>query len=119
MKSMICINCPIGCTLQVYEDDGKIMVTGNACKRGKTYGVSEYTKPMRMVTSLMKVEGTHKPLPVRLTAPIAKADIGKVLCRISSEKAPANAKQYDVLIHDISGQRRRRDCDCRCFYIAA
>jgi CxxC motif-containing protein len=103
MKSMICISCPVGCTLQVYEDDGKIKVTGNACKRGETYGVSEYTRPVRMVTSLMRVEGTHRPLPVRLTVPIAKADIGKALQEIAAATAPAGTKQYDVLIYDILG----------------
>ena len=43
-KEMTCISCPVGCRLTVYEKDGKIIIEGNACKRGEVYGISEMTK---------------------------------------------------------------------------
>lgn len=101
VKEMICISCPMGCTLQVYEESGKIMVTGNTCKRGQAYGVSEYTNPVRMVTSMMRVEGQRRPLPVRLSQPVPKGAIAGVLKAIAGVCAPRSARQYDVLIQDV------------------
>ena len=43
-KEMTCISCPVGCRLTAYEKDGKIIIEGNACKRGEVYGISEMTK---------------------------------------------------------------------------
>lgn len=34
----ICIMCPMGCPLDINKVDGKIVVTGNTCKRGEIYG---------------------------------------------------------------------------------
>lgn len=35
-KEMICIMCPMGCRMTVYEKDGEIKVEGNTCPRGKS-----------------------------------------------------------------------------------
>ena len=56
-REMICINCPMGCPLTVtQDDDGKITVTGNTCKRGEAYGITEMTAPKRVVTSIVRVD---------------------------------------------------------------
>ena len=57
MKELICINCPMGCHLKVDDTDkSNIIVTGNTCPRGKTYGINEVLHPLRMVTSLVRVK---------------------------------------------------------------
>ena len=56
MKELICINCPMGCHLSVDDSDlNNIIVTGNTCPRGKTYGINEILHPKRMVTSSVNV----------------------------------------------------------------
>ena len=57
-REMICINCPMGCHLTVDDTDkNNIVVTGNTCPRGVTYGINEVTAPKRMVTGSVKVNG--------------------------------------------------------------
>ena len=102
-KEMICISCPVGCMLQVWQDNGKINVEGNACKRGEVYGVSEFTQPVRMVTSIARVAGKNRPLPVRLSKAVPKTAVPEILAEIARIVAPAEAKQYDVLLKDIAG----------------
>lgn len=51
----ICIMCPIGCALDIDKIDNNVVVKGNTCKRGNDYGISEFTAPKRMVTSLVKL----------------------------------------------------------------
>lgn len=52
----ICINCPMGCPLEIKEENGQIKVYGNTCKRGETYGIEEYTHPRRAVTTLVRMK---------------------------------------------------------------
>ncbi|HPE69005.1 MAG TPA: DUF1667 domain-containing protein [Thermotogota bacterium] len=74
-KKMVCISCPLGCTLAVsYSEDGKeIAVSGNRCPRGVTYAEHEIRDPRRVVTSNVKVLGGEWPLAsVKTTGPIPK-----------------------------------------------
>ena len=51
-RNLTCIVCPLGCSLEV-ELDGKnvVSVSGNTCKRGEGYAVSEFTNPVRNISS--------------------------------------------------------------------
>ncbi|MBF0385972.1 MAG: DUF1667 domain-containing protein [Candidatus Omnitrophica bacterium] len=73
-KQFICIECPNSCLLVVETKDGKVTgVSGNKCKRGETYAVSEVENPVRNFTSLVKAEGLEiKMVPVKTSAPIQK-----------------------------------------------
>ena len=46
-KELICIGCPIGCSMTVFaEEEGeerRITVSGNTCKKGREYAVKEIT----------------------------------------------------------------------------
>ena len=67
----ICINCPMGCPLEITEEDGKIVVRGYTCKRGLEYGVSEYTAPVRTVTTLVRTSD-GRVVPVKTSVPVPK-----------------------------------------------
>ena len=42
LKKLTCIECPIGCDMEVELEDGKVLsVTGNSCPRGKLYAENE------------------------------------------------------------------------------
>ena len=38
-KQFVCISCPMGCPLRVWEENGEVKVEGNTCPRGKAYGI--------------------------------------------------------------------------------
>ena len=63
VQNVTCVQCPMGCSLSVYIDSAGAVtnVEGNSCPRGKAYGEAEVTHPVRMVTSLMRVENTFHP----------------------------------------------------------
>ena len=71
-RNLTCIVCPIGCSLEIEIEDGKVIdVKGNTCPRGKQYGISECTNPERMVTTTIRCEN-GMVLPVKTDRPIPK-----------------------------------------------
>lgn len=91
----ICINCPMGCPLEIYEEEGKVVVKGYTCKRGLDYGVSEFTRPVRVVTTLVRT-ADGKVASVKTSAPVPKDKIFDVLERMRSIVMPADCKIGDV-----------------------
>lgn len=103
-KEFICIVCPSSCRLAVSDDSGEISVTGNTCKRGLEHGISEFTNPMRMLTSTVAISGGTCPrLPVISTAEIPKEKLREALDAVYKTKAAAPVKCGDVLIENICG----------------
>ena len=59
-RNLICINCPMGCPLEVTIENGEVTnVTGNTCPRGAAYAKKEVTAPPRIVTSSVRVSGSQ------------------------------------------------------------
>ncbi|MCI9512825.1 MAG: DUF1667 domain-containing protein [Oscillospiraceae bacterium] len=105
-KEMVCINCPLGCRLQVEMQAGTATaVTGNRCKRGQDYAVQEAVCPLRVLTGNMRAHGCERPFPVRSSAPIPKAML--ILCSQELRRIrPAPPIQVgDVVIRDILGTK--------------
>ena len=78
---LICIVCPIGCTLKV-EHDGKeiINIEGNICERGVDYSEKELFDPTRTLTSSVLVKNGELPLAsVRTTGQIPKPMVWGVI----------------------------------------
>lgn len=100
--SIICISCPIGCHMTVTQSDaGEWSVTGNACNRGKTYGIAECTHPVRIVTSLVLVDGTTRPIAVKTREGIPKEKIFEVLGAIRQAIATPPIRLGDVIVADV------------------
>jgi CxxC motif-containing protein len=104
-REITCIACPMGCRLSVKQaEDGKIAVANYGCKRGIAYGEQEFTRPMRMVTSSVRVEGGSMPLcAVKTASPVPKAQIGAVLAAIGEAVAPAPLQIGQVVLPNIAG----------------
>lgn len=98
----ICINCPMGCPLEITEKDGKITVSGNTCRRGLEYGIAEYTRPVRTVTTLIK-RADGRVVSVKTSVPIPKDRMFDVLERMRTIVAPADCKIGDIAEHDTLG----------------
>lgn len=104
-KELICINCPMGCCLEVTCEGGKITcLKGNECPRGKDYAAKEMSNPERVVTTTVRIKGASLPvLPVKTGRSIPK-ELGAGIVKAAS-KITVNApvKSGDVIIKDILG----------------
>ncbi len=101
MTELICIVCPRGCHLNV---DEKQTVTGNSCKRGETYAISEVTNPVRTVTSTVWLDKGEIPrIPVKTSLPIPKSRIFEIMREIDRIRAVAPIKRGEVLLPNVLG----------------
>ena len=105
---MTCIVCPVGCRLTVEtDDDGKVAsVSGNTCIRGKKYAISEFTNPVRTLTSSVRISGGKDVyLPVRTAQPIPKGMLFDAMKEIHKIKVAAPVKVGDVISENIAGSK--------------
>jgi CxxC motif-containing protein len=103
--SYLCIGCPLGCRLEVDEDEvshAVVEVRGFSCKRGKEYALQEHVAPQRIVTTTVAIEGAAWPrLPVRTAGAVPKplvADICRQL-RMVAMKAPV--QMGEIVMADV------------------
>jgi Uncharacterized protein with conserved CXXC pairs len=104
-KKIICIICPIGCNITVRGEAGIIeSMEGYTCKRGEEYAQNEFTHPVRILTSTIKVESGNTPLvPIRSNKPVPKELIFDCMKLIRNHRIAAPVHSHDVLIPDIMG----------------
>lgn len=104
-KDMICIVCPIGCRINVVEDEtieGGYRVDGANCKRGKLYGVKELTRPTRLLTTTVKIDGGGLTrIPVRTDKEIPKDKIFDCMRLINDVELKVPVKMGQVVIENI------------------
>ena len=99
MKDCMCIVCPRGCHLHIDDD---LKVTGNFCPRGEVYGRNEATRPMRNLTSTVKLEVSElKRLPVKTEGDIPKEKMFEVMHAINHAIAKAPIKAGDIVIANV------------------
>ena len=102
-KELVCIGCPLGCSLKVtIQDDSTMEVTGNTCPRGADYARKELTDPRRIVTSSVPVEGGHLPcVSVKTESDIPKDKIFDVMDIIKNIKLKAPVEVGDIVVKNI------------------
>lgn len=100
IRELTCINCPMGCALKVTLDNGEVVsVTGNTCPRGDTYGRSEVIHPVRMITSVLPVEGGDLAMvSCKTSQPVDKERIFDVMRAMEGVCIQAPVAIGDVLI---------------------
>jgi CxxC motif-containing protein len=104
-KHIICISCPVGCKLTVFEDsNAEIMVTGNLCHRGGTYGREEFSNPKRVVTATVKTSSRMiQYAPVKTDKALRKEEISLLLVTLKSIKAMPPIRIGDIAIRNFNG----------------
>ena len=101
-QQITCINCPVGCRLQVVLENGQVVsVSGNSCKRGETYAHQECTQPLRMITAVAPVKGSVMPVSLKTRSPIPKAKIDECMRAIDELQLTAPINAGDVLIANV------------------
>lgn len=102
-KILTCINCPMGCELNVEVENGKVLsVSGNTCKRGELYAESEITAPTRTITTTV-ISEQGRPVPVKTAQPIPKDKIFECTAAIKALKVSLPVKVGQVLADDLLG----------------
>lgn len=103
VRQLTCIVCPMGCTLSVDIENGKIQsVSGNTCPRGKVYAQNECTNPVRTVTTTVRTV-TGQMLPVKTVNPIAKDKVKNAMEIINKAVVLLPICVGDVIIEDVFG----------------
>jgi len=102
IKEFSCIVCPNSCHLKVEEKDGKMIVTGNTCKRGETFALKEISHPERSLCTTIKTSFKDVPvLPVRINGEVGKEKIMDVMKEINSVTLNKEVGINEVIIKNI------------------
>ena len=104
-RELICINCPLGCSLTVTMENGTVKKEeGNTCPKGEAYGEKEVTNPTRIVTSSVRVEGGNLPVvSVKTASDIPKGMIAACAKALKSVCVKAPVHIGDVVLSDVCG----------------
>lgn len=101
IRKLTCIECPIGCEIEVRLEEGKVIsVIGHSCPRGKLYAESEVVCPKRVVTSTVKTTD-NKLISVKTDKPIRKEEIFTVMKKINAVVCEPTVKIGDILLKNI------------------
>ena len=100
-RTLTCIECPIGCEIEVELEDGKVVsLTGNSCLRGKVYAEAEVICPKRVVTSTIRAENGEM-IPVKTDKPVRKDAIFEVMQKINQTTCKMPVVLGDILVENI------------------
>jgi CxxC motif-containing protein len=103
-RELVCIACPVGCRLRVFQEKGEIRVQGNQCEKGDTYGREELLAPRRVVTATVRLAGSAlRRLPVKTHRPLPREHIGALLAEASRLEVQAPVARGQVLLADFLG----------------
>ena len=100
-RTLTCIECPIGCEIEVELENGKVIsLTGNGCPRGKVYAEAEVVCPKRVVTSTVRAENGEM-IPVKTDKPVRKDAIFEVMQKINQTTCKMPVVLGDILVENI------------------
>ena len=80
-----------------------VVVRGHACPRGEAYGRAEATNPTRMVTGLVKVAGSRRPLPVKTRSAVPKGLIPDITNLLANTTVIVPKRIGDVIVPNVCG----------------
>ena len=103
-KELICIGCPMGCSIVVEMEDGKVLsVTGNTCPRGESYARKEVTNPTRIVTTTVRVDGGKVPMiNVKTEQDIPKDKIFECIAALRGVTMKAPVHIGDIILENVA-----------------
>lgn len=106
IATYLCIGCPLGCRLEVEENEDHeiVEVRGFSCKKGERFALQEHTDPRRIVTTTVAISNAQLPrLPVR-TADSVPKDLVVALCEtLRSVCVEGPVAMGDVVLPDALG----------------
>ncbi|MGE4277490.1 MAG: DUF1667 domain-containing protein [Lawsonibacter sp.] len=102
-KEMICTVCPMGCHITV-EGTSEVIncIEGYTCQRGEQYARQEFSHPVRLLTTTVKVSD-GRLLPVRSSRPLPKELMMDCMKELKRTVVEAPIKRYDIVLSNICG----------------
>ena len=102
-KQIICTVCPRGCFMTIKGENGVVESVENySCPRGLEYAKTEFVAPVRILTTLVKIDGKENELlPVRSNKPVLMEKIPQVMQVIKGAVVTLPVKRYDVIIKNV------------------
>lgn len=103
---LICIVCPRGCLLEVYEsqqtEGGAISVSGNQCPKGIEFARQEWYHPTRLITTTVRVNSSKYPrLSVKTSQNVDKHRIFDIMEALESVKVNLPIAMGDIIVENI------------------
>lgn len=103
-KEVICIVCPKGCHIQVYEEGHNPPCEGNACHRGEVYALQEVRQPTRVLTGTVAIRhAVHARCPVMSSRPVPKEHLMAVMLALKDVELIAPMHMGDVVLSNVLG----------------
>ena len=104
-RKLICINCPLGCSLTVTLNGGEVIrVAGHTCPRGEAYGRKECTHPTRIVTGTVRITGGTLPVvSVKTASDIPKEKMQECAAQLKTVVVSAPVHIGDVILENAAG----------------
>ena len=99
-EKMICITCPMGCSVELTRDGETLLsVDGNTCKRGEDYVRRELTDPRRMAATTVRVkDGVHPLVPVYTASAFPKPRLFELLDALRQVELEAPVAMGQVVL---------------------
>ena len=103
VHKFVCIECPLSCEVELIEENGEILeIRGDRCKKGKEYAVNEFTNPLRILTTTVRIEGGMLPvLPVRSESLVPKGLMRECMKELAKVEVEAPIKCGEVICTNI------------------
>lgn len=98
---LTCINCPLGCPLEVRQENNEYIVTGNSCIRGKKYALEEISNPTRILTTTVRVKNGMQMLSVKSNGGIEKDKIFDCIDVLRNIEVIAPIRINEVIVKNI------------------
>lgn len=115
-KYYCCTTCPLECklTVSVDENGAFLAVTGNRCPRGEDFARQELVLPLRVLTSTVRVSGSHGMilLPVRSDRAFALTKHRRAVQELHKIRCQAPVRMGDVIVDKIIGTDANMIASC-------
>ena len=102
VKNIICTVCPRGCDIIVKGENNAVESVENyGCKRGIEYATAEFICPVRILTTVIKVDGKDELIPVRSNKPLPKSKVLECMEVIKNTTVTLPIKMHQVIIENV------------------
>ncbi len=99
MKKVTCVVCPKSCVISA-SDNGELM--GYQCERGAEYAAAEIKKPVRSVSSTVRISGcAYHRVPVKTDRPIEKSLVFEAMKLLNSVDLRSPVKIGDIAVTNV------------------
>lgn len=103
-KTIVCIQCPLSCNLEVKGQGEGAIITGNKCPRGLKFAREEMVNPRRTLTSTVRTVYSDFPrLPVRTRGEIPLASIFPAMQEINDVLVRERLRPGEIVLPRLAG----------------